>query len=173
MSGPEEAINDPVAILRILERNEVEYVVIGGFAAEVHGSPYPTYDVDITPKIQSGNLERLASALNGINPRLHAGPHEPGGVPVKLDAKMLSRAEIWNLVTDLGVIDIVTTPAGSKGFSDLVARAERAQIDDDLTVLVASLEDVIRSKAEADREKDRRVLPELRALSEMRRKRGL
>lgn len=162
-------VNDPVAILQTLERHGVLYVVIGGFAALVHGSPYPTYDVDVTPDMSKANLQRLADALNAINPRLHVDDdHEPDGAPVVLDATMLARAEIWNLITDLGNVDIVVKPGASRGYVELSGNAERTEIADGLTVAVASLEDVIRTKAAAGREKDFRVLPELRALSERR-----
>lgn len=163
------AANDPVAILRKLEEHGVAYVVIGGFAALVHGSPYPTFDVDVTPEMTATNLQSLADALNEMNPRLHVNDDvEPEGVPVILDSKMLSRGEIWNLITDLGNVDVVVKPGASRGFPDLTRGAERVEIADGLVVAVASLEDVIRTKAAAGREKDFRVLPELRALSERR-----
>ena len=39
----------PDRILEVLERHQVRYVVIGGLAAEIHGSPYITRNVDVTP----------------------------------------------------------------------------------------------------------------------------
>ena len=41
---------DGGAILAVLHRHAVEFVVVGGFAAVVHGSPIPTIDVDVTPR---------------------------------------------------------------------------------------------------------------------------
>ena len=58
---------DPRPICAILNEEGVRYVLIGGFAAAIHGSPLPTSDVDIVPSREHDNLERLARALN----RLH------------------------------------------------------------------------------------------------------
>ncbi|HRD10646.1 MAG TPA: hypothetical protein PLI79_02175 [Mycobacterium sp.] len=43
----------PAAILEILDRHAVEYVLIGGYAALLHGSTLPTRDLDITPRRQA------------------------------------------------------------------------------------------------------------------------
>jgi hypothetical protein len=46
------------AIVEVLQRHRVEYVVIGGFAAAAQGSPLLTNDIDVTPKRERGNLTR-------------------------------------------------------------------------------------------------------------------
>ena len=51
---------DPDSILGALEREKVRYVVIGGLAAVLQGSPVFTQDVDICPARDRDNLERLA-----------------------------------------------------------------------------------------------------------------
>lgn len=56
----------PEAILRVLERHGVRYVVIGGVGATLHGSPLPTHDTDVCPARDSANLEALAAALEDI-----------------------------------------------------------------------------------------------------------
>ena len=173
VTRPPKQSDDHLAILAALERHEVEYVLIGGVAASVHGSPYPTYDVDITPKSTTSNLARLAAAINQIGAKIIVDDDDSHGVAVDFDAVTLSREVTWNLVTRFGVLDLEFAPSGTAGYTDLARSATRLELGENLTVLVASLGDVIRSKAEANRAKDRRVLPELRALSEMRRKRGL
>ncbi len=55
---------EPVEICAVLVEEGVEFVVLGGFAAIVHGSPLPTEDIDILPSRSDENLERLARALN-------------------------------------------------------------------------------------------------------------
>ncbi len=77
----------------------------------------------------------------------------------------LGRDAVLNLTTLAGDIDVVFTPTGTQGFRDL--KRDAVSIDaTGATILVASLADIIRSKAAADREKDRRALPRLRALLE-------
>jgi hypothetical protein len=75
----------------------------------------------------------------------------------------LAGAQTWNLVTDAGDLDIAFRPAGTHGYSDLHRGAAKAELYA-ITVEIASLGDVIRSKQAANRPKDQRVLPTLREL---------
>jgi len=50
-------------LFAVLHAHRVAYVLIGGLAAVVHGSPFPTEDADITPDDDRQNLDRLAAAL--------------------------------------------------------------------------------------------------------------
>jgi len=61
---------DPVSMLRVLERHQVDYILIGGLAATLHGSPLRTGDVDICPRAELDNLERLAAALTEMEARI-------------------------------------------------------------------------------------------------------
>jgi hypothetical protein len=53
-----EGAFDPESVLASLERENVRYVVIGGLAAVLQGSPLFTQDVDICPARDRENLER-------------------------------------------------------------------------------------------------------------------
>jgi hypothetical protein len=163
---PEEpAPIDPLAVLEVLERHRVEYVLIGGVAANVHGYPLPTEDVDITPATDARNLARLADALSELGARLRTGTGSAVDFPV--DAAMLASAEIWTLSTDRGDLDIVLRPDGTAGYPDLRRDASFEQLSDSLQVRVASLADVIRSKEAANRAKDQAALPALRQTLEL------
>ena len=61
---------DPERILKKLLQHNVRFVVIGGVAAALHGSPMLTADVDISYERSPGNLERLGAALAEMNARL-------------------------------------------------------------------------------------------------------
>jgi predicted nucleotidyltransferase len=152
----------PEEILRILNKHQVRYVVIGGFAAIIHGSDIPTTDVDITPEESAENLERLSNALREMNARVWTQP-VPEGLPFDHDATSLADVQILNLVTDHGRFDITRTPAGTQGYEDLHRDAVTVRIYD-LDVPVASLADVVRSKEAAGRPKDLQFLPPLRRL---------
>jgi len=149
-------------IVRTLAEHRVRFVVIGAFAALAHGSPFPTEDVDVTPERSLENLSRLSDALRALGARIrtHAVPE---GLPFDHDAESLSAAGVWNLMTTFGDLDISFVPAGTEGFKQL----DRGAIDldlDGIVVRVASLEDIVRSKQAANRDKDRRHLPVLREL---------
>lgn len=141
---------DPLGVLEVLARHRVRFVLIGGVAANIHGYPLPTEGVDITPETSTTNQRRVAAALDEMNaddgvandPNVVGDPH---------------------LTTDLGNLDIVTEPAGTRGYADLRRDASDVQLGRDLTVSVASLPDIIRSKEAAGRAKDHAALPALRA----------
>ena len=152
----------PEGILGALNQHGVKFVLIGGFAAVIHGSPYVTTDLDVVPETSRANLERLSEALRELNARVWTSG-EPNGLSFSHSAESLARAQGWNLVTRYGRLDISFQPSGTTGFADLVRDAIHLEILD-TEVDVASLADVIRSKEAAGREKDRLVLPTLRRL---------
>lgn len=162
---------DPLGVLEVLERHRVQYVLIGGVAANVHGYPLPTEDVDITPATDARNLRRLADALAELRARLRTG--RGSSVDFPIDPKMLATAEIWRLRTKHGDLDIVLRPDGTAGYADLRRDAAPERLGESLTVQVASLADVIRSKEAANRAKDQAALPALRqTLESIRRREG-
>ena len=59
---------DPRLICSAFDAEGVRFVVIGGFAAAIHGSPLPTSDVD--PKIRPSDreVETAPSILRGRPP---------------------------------------------------------------------------------------------------------
>lgn len=148
-------------ILRVLARHGVQFVLIGGFAASVHGSPMLTTDVDITPEETAENLSRLSAALTELDARIRAEGIEP--LPFSHDAESLAAGRIWNLTTRFGDLDISLTPSGTGGYDDLRRDAVEVTVRG-VPVLLASLADIVRSKAAAGRDKDRRALPVLREL---------
>lgn len=152
----------PERILRILQEHGVRAVLIGGFAAVIHGSPYVTTDIDVVPSADPENLGRLSGALDAMKARVWTAS-EPDGIPFDHDATSLAAVSVWSLVTDFGRLDLTFVPSGTSGYDDL----QRGAIH--LTILgaevdVASLADVVRSKEAAGRDKDRLVLPVLRRL---------
>ena len=154
----------PEKILAALEAHDVRCVLIGGFAAVIHGSPYLTTDVDVVPAVDHENLERLSDALRSLHAKVWTSA-EPDGVPFDHSASSLTDVRVWNLVTDHGRLDLTFQPSGTQGYEDLARDASHLVILG-VGVDVASLADIIRSKEAAGREKDRLVLPVLRRLAE-------
>jgi hypothetical protein len=153
---------DPAAMLDVLGRYGVRYVLIGGLAAAIHGSPYVTVDVDVTPAADTENLDRLSAALRELKAKVRA---EGETVPFAHDGESLGRNAIWNLTTVFGDLDLALVPAGTSGFDDLTRDAVDLEVMG-VVVRVASLADVVRSKAAAGRPKDAAQLPLLRRLLE-------
>ena len=159
---------DPVAICRILNEEKVDYVVVGGFASVVLGSPLPTEDIDVLPDRTVENLTRLATALRRMNAMIRT---EDEPVPVRLDVEFLANMSVMvNLTTDFGIVDLTFDPAGPvSGYAEWDADASSEEIADGLVVRVAALDDIIESKRAANRAKDLHALPYLESLREIRR----
>jgi hypothetical protein len=153
---------DTERLLAVLADHGVRYVLVGGMAAVVHGSPHVTFDVDVVPERSEDNLTRLSEALRAMHARVWTQV-EPKGVPFGHSARTLGESNVWNLVTDHGRLDLTFVPSGTQGYDDLARDAMSLTILGVPTV-VASLADVIRSKEAAGREKDRLTLPVLRRI---------
>lgn len=156
---------DAEAILAVLVEHQVEFVVIGGYAAVLHGLPRATEDIDVTPSTARENLERLADALSALDARVLApGADRPVDWP--WSAASLGAFTTVTTRTAHGDLDISFRPdAPGGGHYDYARLAESAVVVElSVEVPVASLEDVIASKAAADRPKDREAMRMLQAL---------
>lgn len=155
---------DPLEILRVLDRHGVAFVLIGGVAARLHGSPSLTVDLDICYDRRPENLERLTAALIELGARLRGVDDE---VPFLLDAKTLAAGLNFTFTTKAGPFDVLGEPAGISGYDELAANAEEVDLDG-VVVAVADLDDLIRMKLAAGRPKDRVEAEILGALREER-----
>jgi len=152
-------------MLEALESEAARYVVIGGTAAAIRGAPHVTFDLDITPDRDVANLDRVAAALLRLNASVYGLPAEATEA-FRLEGKTLANGSAWKFITDHGELDVALDPDGTQGYPDLVRGASRVEVAG-LSVLVASLGDVIRSKEAANRPRDRVVLDDLRRTLEL------
>lgn len=153
---------DPKRIFSTLAKHGVQFVLIGALAARLQGFPRATYDADITPAKDLDNLQRLAAALRELDARIYT-EQIPEGLAFDCSAPMLARADIWNLITDAGRLDLAFRPSGTTGFHDLAPHAVHFEVYG-VELLVARLEDIIRSKAAADRPQDRQDVVVMREM---------
>lgn len=159
---------NPAAILEVLARHNVVYVLIGGYAALLHGSGMTTIDIDIVPDRTTTNLANLAAALKDLDAGIRTA--DTDGLAFSASAEFLQGVSILNLATRFGDLDLAFCPAGfSAGFESLREGATAMTIAG-LTVLVASLDDVIASKEAAGRDKDFEALPQLIRLRQQQQK---
>lgn len=156
---------DPERLLRTLVDNEVEFCVIGAVAAWLQGGPTVTLDLDVMPRRDLDNAERLAKALNalGAQARGRASSSEVEG------ADFLGW-QSQRFETDAGPLDVVPHATAIGGFED-VATVELTL--GELSVRVLAIDEVIASKEKLGRPKDIAALPALHATREaLRRKRN-
>ncbi|HRF58479.1 MAG TPA: hypothetical protein PLH94_01040 [Fimbriimonadaceae bacterium] len=132
-------------LVTTLDRHGVQYVLVGGFALVIHGGDSVTTDVDLAVSHEPDNHERLAHALNEINPRLKSG------AAVRLD-RLAFGGEFSGFLTDAGPVDIIRR-LGPFPFGVLHRQAERIELFGVL-VPVARLEDLRALKADSERQRD-------------------
>ena len=156
---------DPERIFATLNLQAVRYVVIGGMAGNLRGTPDVTNDLDICYERSDRNLERLAAALHDLGARLRVARDD---TPVRfpIDARSLRLGDTFTFTTDAGDLDVLGTPSGTDGFSDLAAGSTTFEVADGLLVDVASVDDLMRMKQASGRTKDRLHLEHLAALRE-------
>jgi hypothetical protein len=168
VSGADDRNPGREAILEALERHGVEYVVIGGAAAQARGWPRLTNDIDVTPERSQENLSRLAGALEELSAgfrvderRYPDGYRPPGG----LDWRTFRSQVSITFATPHGDVDVVLRPDGTDGYEDIIRSATPERVTGtEIVTQVASVETILRSKDAADRPKDRETLPELRQI---------
>jgi hypothetical protein len=169
---PDPDPTDVPAVIDVLERHEVRFILVGGQAARAWGSPTITVDFDAAYARDRPNLERLASALRELEAKLRVAREPEADLPSQLDALTLERGFNFTFQTRAGAVDLLGLPAGVDGYDELVLNAVPMELFGH-TVLVAALDDLLRMKIAAGRPKDRIVAEWLAALRDERDRRGM
>lgn len=170
MTGPEEPIDRPLDIgdlIEVLSRHEVDYVVIGGVATQVHGHRRTTMDLDLTPDPDPENLSRLGAALVELEARPREAGLENAEIPATDPERLAIAATVPPLITRHGQIHILKEPKGARSFEQLREAALVLELDG-IEVAIVSLDDLIRMKRAAGRPTD---LDDIAALIEAERQR--
>jgi hypothetical protein len=163
----------PRPLLEALVRHEVRFIIIGGIAERMLGSPRTTDDFDICPAASRANLDRLAAMLNDVN-ALWAPPglEETGFAPVEpWNAASFKAQTSLALITAYGRFDIWFRPDGTTGYDDLIKKAVEVEVGE-LKAKAVHLEDSMRIKRTIGRTKYLGHLPLLRELQRQRREQG-
>lgn len=142
----------------------VQFVIIGGLAAQVHGSPSLTRDVDICYDLGFDNLQHLAQVLEDLV-AIRRGLSTDAPPMPPLDARTLRAGGLFTLSTAAGDLDLLATPDPGFDYASLRSNAIRATVAGQ-DVFVASLDDLMAMKRAAGRPKDRIELEILGALRE-------
>ena len=155
-------MTDFEALIRRLGAADIRFVLVGGFAGTVLGSPRTTVDLDMVYARDEENLARLAAALEPLQPRLRGAPP---GLPFVLDSATLARGLNFTLTTRLGDLDLLGEVTGGGGYEDLLPHTRRVRVFD-TEVAVVTLPQLIRLKRAAGRPRDLVAVAELEALLE-------
>jgi hypothetical protein len=143
-------------LLGPLIRHGVDFVLIGGMAGIVHGSNYPSFDLDVLYSRDRSNVARLVAALDEIGVRLRGAPAD---LPFVLDARTIENGANFTFVTPHGDFDVLADTAGVASYEGVRAAATECEIAG-CHVRVASIDHLIAMKRASNRTKDRLMLEE-------------
>jgi hypothetical protein len=156
------------AIAEVLIRHGVEFLVIGGQAEILMGSPRVTFDTDLCYRRSQDNLERLAAALKEIRPTLRGAPAD---LPFRLDSQALALGSNFTFDTSLGPLDLLAWVEPLGPYEALLPSSETyAGVNQ--TLRTVGLEDLITIKQHIGRSKDRESLLQLLAIREIRKQKS-
>jgi hypothetical protein len=148
--------------VQVLCDAEVDFIIIGGVAAMLHGSASVTNDLDIFYSRAKLNLKKLKEALAPFHPRPRGFPHD---LPFVWDEASIRNSTVLTLKTDLGYVDLLAEVAGLGTYEEIKARSKITEAFDRRVALL-DLRSLIEAKRAAGRNKDLLVLPELESLLE-------
>ena len=130
-------MTDFEGLIRRLGAADVRFVLIGGFAGTVLGSPRTTVDLDIVYARDDENLARLVDTLGSLSPRLRGAPD---GLPFVLDVDTLARGLNFTLTTSLGDLDLLGEVVGGGTYEELLPHTLRLSVFD-TEMAVVTVED--------------------------------
>lgn len=146
---------DPEKLLRTLVEHEVEFCVIGAVAAWLQGNPSVTLDLDVMPRRDLDNADRLALALKALGARQRGED-----TALDLEGADFLGWQSQSFDTEAGPLDVVPLASAIGGYED-VATLELTL--DDFSIRVITIDEVIASKEKLGRPKDTAALPALYA----------
>ena len=148
---------------RILQRlidAKLEFVLVGGLAALVHGSNVVTSDVDICMQMTDENLQRLDSALHDLHPKHRMTPDK-----LEFAFEDVRRRGVKNLylTTDWGVLDCIGEVLGLGDYQEAIKWSQNAALPFG-TCRILTLDGIIKAKEAAGRPHDLQAVWQLRAI---------
>lgn len=146
-------------ILRVLTDHRVDFILVGGVCAVLHGAPVSTFDIDLVHARTDQNITNLLSALEELDARFR----DPAGRDLRVKASHLASPGHQLLITNAGPMDLSGEIGDGKGYEELLPNSSRVELEG-LSIRLLDLETLIETKEAAGHEKDLATLPILRRL---------
>ena len=144
-------------MIECLQRESVEFMLVGGYAVALHGWPRMTFDIDFWIMANPQNAAAVMRALKAFGAPLmdlkEEDFHKPGMV--------------FQIGTEPQRIDILSAISGV-AYEDADSRAVRMEVDG-LSLKVIALDDLIANKRASGRPKD---IADAMTLEKMKEKNG-
>lgn len=153
-------MSDLQKLLLRLDDAGIDFVLVGGYAAMLHGSSLLTRDLDVCATLTPDTLEKLRDAFRDFHPRHRLSAPQSSFLDDPEPGVALNNLY---LNTDLGTLDLLGSITGIGDY----ARVARDAVEIELLgrrIRAISLDDLITAKEALGRDKDLLAAKELRAI---------
>jgi hypothetical protein len=148
-------------LMRRLVSSQVEFVLVGGFAAVAHGVTLVTRDVDICCRFSEPNLMRIQQAFAD----LHTTPRSRPDLPLALTPEQCSMLKNLYLKTDLGVVDCLGEVLGIGNFDEVLKNSVEVELPYG-KCRILDIDALIRAKEAMNRNHDKITVMLLKKIKE-------
>ncbi len=145
-------------ILQTLTDHRVEFILVGGVCAVLHGAPVSTFDIDLVHARSGENVSKLLRALEALDARFR----DPAGRSLKPKESHLESPGHQLLITSAGPLDMLGEIGDGMGFDELLPNTSFIDVGSGLRVRILDLKTLIETKEAVGHEKDLAVLPILK-----------
>jgi hypothetical protein len=151
-------------LIGVLVEGRVDFVIVGGLAATIHGSARLTQDVDVVYDRSDANVSRIVEALQPLDPYLRGAPP---GLPFDWSVEAVRRGLNFTLTTAAGDLDLLGEITGGGTYQRLIEHSTVIHLFG-YECRCVDLPELIRSKRAAGRPKDLEAVAELEVILEER-----
>lgn len=156
------------SLIPALARAEVEFILVGGAAATVHGATRLTQDLDVVYRRSRENIVRLVEALSAFRPYLRGAPP---GLPFRFDVEAVRNGSNFTWTTTVGDLDLLGEITAGGRYEDLLSHSQVVEVFG-VRIMCLGLDKLIEVKRAMGRLKDLEAIAELELIREQRRKDG-
>lgn len=157
---------DYLAVIRTLCHHRVDFVVVGGVSAVIHGAAIATLNLEIAHSRERENVERLLTALSDLEAIYRFQPERkltPSATHLESPGHQL-------LLTRFGALDVLGMIGNGHEYPELALRSLCIELEGGVSVRVLDLATLIDVKKEVGAEKDLAVMKTLERLLNSQRK---
>jgi hypothetical protein len=159
---------DYQTIFEQLNKDKIDYLVVGGLAVNFHGIPRMTYDIDLMIHLDPKNIRKLVSTFVkwGYRPRVPVNPEDLADEKKRnswIQEKNMKAFTFYNESQPIGEVDLVME--SPIPYDDLRARAITIELEGQ-KIPIVSIQDLIELKLEAGRKQDISDVENLNAILE-------
>ncbi len=157
-------MSNHLTLLHRLAKAQIDFVIVGGYAAIIHGCNYVTQDIDICCVFNSDSLLSLQDALTDLH-SVHR--MTPNRLPLRLTPENVDQFKNLYLDTDLGRLDCLSAIDGLGDFTRVKKASELIEVEG-MQLYVLSIDALLQTKRAMNRPRDQEHIRQLEAIKKLR-----